>query len=294
MTEQTLSKFRSDAGAAEYRAAYEKTLALWPAGVQPLDAQTRFGSTHINALGDPASPPLLLLHGMGTSSTQWYPNAGALAEHFRVLAPDVPDQLGLSSLDRFIQTRENYALWLADLLDSLDCERTTIVGFSYGGWLSANFAVAFPERISKMALIAPGATFVPVSRQFYVRGFLMGFSGMLNTDRPIYSFLEWTTTMRPVIGLAVVEQMKTGFKNMAPVQMGFPGVFNGQEFTRLTMPVLLLIGEHDPTYRKRARHVIEEAQRLLPGIQAALIPGGGHFVTIDQAEAVNRALLEFL
>jgi pimeloyl-ACP methyl ester carboxylesterase len=294
MTEQSLSVFRSDAGAADYRAAYEKTLALWPAGVQPLELQTRFGATRINALGNPTSPPLLLIHGYCASSTQWYPNAGALAEHFRVFAPDVPDQPGLSSLDNPIQTRENYALWLADLLDGLDCQRAFFVGHSYGGWLSTNFAITSPERVRKLVLISPAATVVSLTPEFMLRGFAMGFAGALNIDRPIYGMMKWMATTRPVVGLELVEQFKTGIKNMAPTPAGFPDVFDAQEFARLTMPVLLLIGEHEVIYKWKAQRVIEEAQRLVPGIQTGLVPGGGHMVTLDQAEATNHALLEFL
>lgn len=293
MTEQTLSVFRTEAGAAAYRAAYEKTLALWPDGIQSFDVQTSFGCTYFNALGDPAAPPLILLHGTGLSSTQWYLNVGALAKRFRVFAPDIPDQAGLSSRDRIIQTRENYELWMTELLNGLGLQRAHLAGLSYGGWIAANFAIAHPERVSRLALLSPAGTFVPLTMKYLPHVVFMMLGSALNIDWPFYNLLRWSATIRPIVGMPVMDQFVIGYKAAIPVRVGNPVVFEPQEFARLTMPALLLIGDHDENSQKNAQDVIEEARRLLPGIQTELIPDAAHFLTIDQPEAVNRALLAF-
>ena len=58
-------------------------------------------------------------------------------------------------------------------------------------------------------------------------------------------------------------------------------MFEPQEFARLTMPVLLLIGDHDENSQWNALGVIEEAPHFLPGIQTELIPDAAHFLTTD-------------
>ncbi len=249
----------------------------------------------VNAAGSPDLPPLVLIHGFGFSSAQWYPNVPALAPHFRIYAPDVPDQFGLSRLTKPLQTRENYAAWIAELLDGLGIGRVALVGHSYGGWLATNFAIGRPDRVTRLALIAPAATFVPLSPQFFLRGIAGGaLAGMLNVDFPVYSMVRWMTTARPVEGLEIIEQFKIGMKNLAPVPSGMPGVFSAGEFACLDMPVLLLIGEREVVYRKRAEQVLVEARKAIPQLQTALIPNGGHAVTLDQTEATNRALAAFL
>jgi pimeloyl-ACP methyl ester carboxylesterase len=149
--------------------------------------------------------------------------------------------------------------------------------------------------VKALVLIAPAATFVPLSQEFFIRGILGGsLSGALNLDWPVYSMIRWMTTMRPVNGLEVVEQFRVGLKNLAPLQPGLPEVFTAEEFSRLKMPVLLVIGDHEVVYSRRPQRVVEEARKVLPGIQIAFIADGGHAVSIDQAEATNKALCDFL
>ncbi len=282
--------FRTAAGEAAYREAYQDTLALWPAGRESIEVETRFGLTHLIALGPTAAPPLLMIHGFGFSGAQWYPNVTALAGDFRIYAPDVPDQFGLSQLEKPIQSAENYAAWLGELMDALGIERAPLIGHSYGGWLAVNFAVRNPERVTRLTVISPAATFVPLSWQFYLRGILGGATG---NDWIIYSMVRWMTTLQDVRGMPIVEQFKTGLKTMAPLPAGYPAVFTKEEFQRLTMPVQLIIGDHEVIYAKPPRKVIEIAKQQVPQLQVACIPNGGHAVTLDQAEATNEQLKAF-
>src|SRR5262245_38485722 len=114
------SLFKTHEGAAQYMAAYNAVLALWPVPHQTLDVQTRFGTTHINSAGSQDLPPLLLIHGFGVCSTQWYPNVAPLSRHFQVFAPDVPGQMGLSVASQRLRNRQDCANWLIDLLEALN------------------------------------------------------------------------------------------------------------------------------------------------------------------------------
>jgi pimeloyl-ACP methyl ester carboxylesterase len=282
--------FRSEEGEAAYRRAYECTLSLWPADRNAVEVKTQFGLTYVNVSGAADAPPLVMIHGFGFSGTQWYPNVTALASDFRIYAPDVPDQFGLSQLEKPIKTAGNYAAWLGELLEELGIERVPLVGHSYGGWLATNFAIRNPERVTRLTVISPAATFVPLSWQFYVRGILGGATG---NDWLIYNMVRWMTTLQDVRGLPIIEQFKTGLKTMAPLPAGYPGVFTEAEFQNLTMPVQLIIGDHEVIYAKPPDKVIEIAKRLVPHIQVACIPNGGHAVTLDQAEATNQQLRSF-
>jgi pimeloyl-ACP methyl ester carboxylesterase len=63
---------------------------------------------------------------------------------------------------------------------------------------------------------------------------------------------------------------------------------------RLMMPTLLIVGDHEVVLAKSARHIIEAAHERIPGVSCVLVKNGGHAVTIDQPEATNHALLDFL
>ncbi len=286
-----ISHFRTPTGEAAYRAAYERTLGLWPAEREALNVKTSFGTTRVNAVGPKEALPVLLIHGFGFSSTQWYANVPALTPRARVYAPDVPDQLGLSVLEQPLKTPENYVRWVCELLDGLQIDRVALGGHSYGGWISTNFAVCHPDRVTRLVLISPAATFIPLCLQFYIRGIL---GGMLAKDWAIYGMVKWMCTLPAVRGLEIVEQFKTGMQNMAQVPAGYPGVLEATELNRLSMPVQFIIGDHEVIYKKRPTAVIERACQLIPHLEIALIPNGGHAVTLDQAAETNRHLAVFL
>jgi pimeloyl-ACP methyl ester carboxylesterase len=231
-----------------------------------------------------------MIHGFGFSGAQWYPNAPALAADYCVYAPDVPDQFGLSTLDIPIKTAENYAIWLTDLLDGLGVEQAPLIGHSYGGWLATNFALRCPERVTRLTLISPAATFVPLCWQFYVRGI---YGGMTGNERIIYSMVKWMTTLEEVRGLPIVEQFKIGLQTMAQLPVGQPTLFTAEDFRKLSMPVDLIIGDHEVVYSKPISKVIEIARQMIQNLQVVQIANGGHAVTLDQPEATNRELIRF-
>jgi pimeloyl-ACP methyl ester carboxylesterase len=106
--------------------------------------------------------------------------------------------------------------------------------------------------------------------------------------------MRWMTTLRPVQSLAIYEQFRYGIRHMAPVPTGMPTPIAGDQLQRLTMPTLLIVGDHEVVLAKSAPHIIEAAHEKIPGVRCVLVKNGGHAVTIDQPEATNQALLDFL
>lgn len=80
------SPFTSPEGEAEYMAAYEATLKLWPVAVEPMVIPGRYGRTHLVASGPEDAPTLVLLHMFFTSLTQWAANIADLSRDYRVYA----------------------------------------------------------------------------------------------------------------------------------------------------------------------------------------------------------------
>ncbi len=288
---QTESLFKTPEGAARYLAAYNATLALWPVPHQALDVQTGFGLTHINTAGSPELPPLILLHGFGVCSTQWFPNIAPLSRCFRVYAPDVLGQMGLSVATRRLKTRQDCAAWLIEVLDALNLDSVCIVGHSYGGWLSLNLALTVPQRVERLVLLSPAASFGSIPLPFLLR-FLSGV--LIPTRFMIHGFMQSTTTMPLSKSHPVVEQLFVGIKHFKGQHIGAPvySVFSDDELRQVRMPTLMLIGDHDTSCRPNL--VLARAQRLIPHMKAELVVGGGHLFPTDQADATNTRISEFL
>ena len=106
--------------------------------------------------------PLVLLHGTTASAGIFLPLLDEL-DGVRALAPDRPGH-GLSDpidlpRDRF---RESVVEWLDQLLDALDVDAPALLGHSAGGIWALWYALARPDRVERLVLIAPPA--VPGTR----------------------------------------------------------------------------------------------------------------------------------
>ncbi|HSB88130.1 MAG TPA: alpha/beta fold hydrolase, partial [Ilumatobacteraceae bacterium] len=88
-------------------------------------------------------PTILLIHGIAGSSTTWRAVMPALAENFRVIAPDLLGH-GHSAKPRGDYSLGAYASGIRDLLAVLGEERVTLIGHSLGGGVAMQFAYQFP------------------------------------------------------------------------------------------------------------------------------------------------------
>ena len=100
-------------------------------------------------------PPVLLLHGITSSSQTWADVLPALAERHTVIAPDLLGH-GASAKPRGDYSLGAFASDMRDLLVALGHERATVVGHSLGGGVAMQFSYQFPERTERLALVSSG------------------------------------------------------------------------------------------------------------------------------------------
>lgn len=96
--------------------------------------------------------PLLLVHGLGASGADFAYQVRALEGQFRVIVPDLPGCGHSGPLDPDCNI-ENYADALWQLLDYLEIEKTSIMGFSLGGAVALEMALQRPDAVPRLALI---------------------------------------------------------------------------------------------------------------------------------------------
>lgn len=100
--------------------------------------------------GEGSAPPLVLLHGLTSSSAAWDAVARPLGRRWRVYAPDAR---GHGDTDRTESYR--FAAMAADLggfLDALDLRRPVVVGHSMGGIAAYRYACSAPDRLAGLVL----------------------------------------------------------------------------------------------------------------------------------------------
>jgi pimeloyl-ACP methyl ester carboxylesterase len=160
-----------------------------------------------------------------------------------------------------------------------------VVGASYGGWVTMNLALYAPDRVKKIVLLSPPAAFVPFNKMYILRivpSMLFPIRLFINNSiRPLF-------IKRP--NEIYFEQLalaaKCKFKEV------FPTEFTDDELRKIKTPALLLIGEKEVILS--APKAIDRAKRLMPDIQAEMIPEASHMLSMDQPEMVDARILKFL
>src|SRR5882672_11451288 len=94
--------------------------------------------------------PIVWLHD--TLGNPWTPGHALLSEVFKVIAPSLPGVEDSTTLDG-IDSAEDVVFWLLDLLAELGLERPALLGCGLGGWMAAEFAVRYPERLGRLVLV---------------------------------------------------------------------------------------------------------------------------------------------
>ncbi len=288
MVEQ-ISLFKTKEGEVKTFAAYEAALAHWPVPYEELDLPTRFGATHLIASGPVGAKPVILLHGQNSSAISWLHNISDVSRDFRAYAVDTIGDMGKSKPVQLPGSREDYTGWLLEVFDQLKVEKADLVGISYGGFLSVNFALAKPERVNHVVLLAPG-----------IPNFGSPTLQWANYGMPMMLLPSRFTATRFINGISmkgyspedpVHEQMILGMMNMKKLSFMRP-VLTDEELKRMSVPTLLLIGDHEIMYEPHK--ALDCATRLIPNLKTELIPNACHFLISDQPELINAQILNFL
>jgi pimeloyl-ACP methyl ester carboxylesterase len=287
-----LSGFTSEERRAVFLAAYDRVLGeLWPVPYESVELPTRFGSTHAIVSGPPTAPPLLLLHGAGLSATSWYPNIAAYADQFRTFALDTIFDAGRSRQTHLVQSRQDCAAWIGDVLDGLGIDQAAIAGLSQGGWAAACVARFLPDRVSRLGLLAPVGALAPFKLPYWL---LFRFPYLVPKGDELARARKVFTSMRMRPDAPFLQQVALGAEHFGyqrpPV---FPWAFSDHDLGRISAPTLLLVAGQETLYDPH--RALERARRLLPNlVDSDLVPGAGHFVSAARPDLVDPCVLAHL
>src|SRR5262245_53044213 len=133
---------------------YGARVLLSKSGGQPETIDLHGRPVVIMQSGD--GPPFVYLHSALGEAFMWFPFYQSLAKKFRVIVPTHPG-FGQSGGFDEIDSIEDMAFHYVELLDALGLDEVILGGVSLGGWIAAEFAVRWPERVKKLWIAdAPG------------------------------------------------------------------------------------------------------------------------------------------
>ncbi len=238
----------------------------------------------------------MLLHGGGGNSLQWIPNVKALSESFRVFAVDNIRDNGRSISSRPVTSVDDFVAWLDEVFTALYLGvRINLVGLSYGGWIAGWCAYRLSNRLSRVVLLAPAFTVLPLRAEFLVRAMLC----MIPIRSITRSFMLWLCADFARTGEAAQAELTAAadfafmaLRSFKPRKMVKPAMLTDEQLASITVPTLFMVGEHDRIYS--AKSAVEHLAKVAPQIKTEIIAGAGHDLTLVQTDIVNKKVLEFL
>ena len=241
-------------------------------------------SIHYEIHGPANAPAILLSHGYGATCRMWDGQVAVFADRYRLVLWDMRGH-GQSG-DPADPALYSHALTVGDMaavLDTCSIERAVIGGLSLGGVMSLGFHLAHPERVRALMLFdtSPGFRNPEARREWNKRAEARARE------------LESNGLPRSVGGAETRLGHHRSAQGLAGAARGMraqPDSSLIDSLPSIAVPTLVLVGSED-------RHFLGAADYMaakIPGAQKVVIPDAGHAANLDQPEAFNRAVSNFL
>ncbi len=288
-----------------------------PSGRSPwLDVDWRQHQRWVSVDGQPVNTieigegrPIVFVHGLSGSWPNWLEQLPVFgAEGYRAIAMDLPG-FGYSPMPTERITISGYARLLDRLLGELGVDAATIVGNSMGGFISAELAIAFPQRVERLVLVSPAGL-----STYNHPGATRALPTLRRTNRIVAAYTSWlaskseTVTRHPKLrdatlglvtahpsrlpGALAAEQLrgagKPGFMQALEANLSYDFKHRLPE---IACPTLIVWGDRDRVITVRDAAVYAE---LIPGSRKVVYGDTGHMAMLERPAAFNGLLREFL
>jgi pimeloyl-ACP methyl ester carboxylesterase len=242
--------------------------------------------------------PLVYLHSAAGDAMP-LPHLVALSQHFEVWAPAHPGFLGSEGLDE-IRDVEDYVYHYLAWLDAKGFAQADVVGLSLGGWIAAELAARYPERVANLVLVDAVGIWIreaPIADLFAIDGRHPERLVELLFHDPQHPLARLMVPPAGASGVDLPEELVAGFMHAmaATAKVGWNPLLHDPRLEsllpRVTAQTLCLWGADDrvvpPAYG-------EKYAKLIPGAQLRVIPACGHLLPFEKPAEFVAALVDFL
>lgn len=241
--------------------------------------------THLFEAGAPTATALLYLHGTFLGDL-WLDYHTALAARFHVFAPDTPG-FGRTARPDWMRDMSDYVLYFRDLLEALGLERPVIVGHSLGGWMAAELAVWYPERVDKLVLANAAG--------IRVKGSPIADLLAMNPAETLAVSFDDFSAAAPLIPPEVnIDYIMSQYRQRVTLaSLAWNPSYDPKlerRLARITCPTLIVWGENDrlvpPIYG-------EAFHQAIPGSTLVTLAGTGHMPMFEKAGEWSKVVADF-
>jgi pimeloyl-ACP methyl ester carboxylesterase len=267
---------------------YKARVLLSRSGGQPETITVAGRPTVLMHAGE--GTPFVYLHSTLGETFMWLPFYQKWARQFRVLVPTHPGFGQSGGFDQ-IDTIEDMAFHYVELFDALGLDEVILGGVSLGGWIAAEFAVRWPERVKKLWIAAAPGLWVdeePMPDLFRI---------MQDRDalrRLLFHHPDEYMAKMVIQDNPDPERLMAAYQSMTVLaRLVWERPYDpklASRLHRIQCPTLLLWGDHDrlvpPAYGKAyLQH--------LPHAEFKLIPDCGHVLMFEKEAEFVEAVARF-
>jgi pimeloyl-ACP methyl ester carboxylesterase len=259
--------------------------------------ETDVGKVQLFRGGD--GPPLVYFHSAAGEAVN--PTAEQLADSFAVVAPVFPGFGESEGIDN-IDDMEDATFHHLDLFDRLGFSSVPVVGLSLGGWMAAELATRYPERVSKMVLVNPVGLYIdgqPVKEIFGRTPAELAEDMFADQSHPMAQMMHMLSEFRGDVGQQIevpMELVLPIWKSMsATAKLGWDPYLHNPKLRRrlhrVTAPTLVIHGAQDTLAPK----AISEAYAAeIPDARLVDVDGGAHLATLEKPDEIAALVREFI
>ena len=241
-----------------------------------------------------SGPWVVFSNSLGTTLEMWDAQAAALRGRFRTLRYDTRGHGGTDA-----PAGPYFFDALADdllaLMDAQGIERAVLVGLSMGGMLAQVAALKAPHRFDGLVLCDTTSRYGPEVAAFWAgrvhTALTQGLASIAETTPARWFTTAFVDQHPDVVAHYQAMLRSTPPQGYAGCCAAIPAIDVTERLSTLRIPARVIVGEQDgSTTPEHARRIVA----ALPGADLIVLPDAAHLSNVEQPEAFNAALLEFL
>lgn len=244
--------------------------------------------------GPQGAPAVVLSHSLGCSLGMWDPQIPLLEAHFRVLrydtrghggtdAPEGPYTMALLGEDALA------------LLEGLGIERVHWIGLSMGGMIGQHLALHHANRFRSLVLCDTAATMPaekqPVWQERIETARQKGMAALVEATMERWLTRSFLDGRSPELDRIRQQFLATPVNGYIGCTEAIRRIDFLDRLPEINLRTLVIVGEEDPATTVDGARAIHER---IAGSRLVVLPSAAHLSNVEQAEAFNRSVLEFL